>query len=250
MHQNREYRVILATDIERSAGRGAEALRTIRSVLQTTLRESAERSGIRWDDCLRHDSGDGIQLVMPRDAQKTQLLHPLLGEFSGRLRAHNRLAAPLAQVRVRLVLHAGDVEIASGEASGPPLEVTARMLDALPLKSALEASGDAAPLAVLLSPHFYEETVPHGYPGIDSGSFREVTFAVKKYSGDAWLYVPGGGVTEPPRSASRHARPDEGADGHPEVRYTMTNNAAGRGVINAAQHGSQHVYATGKHRKS
>jgi len=233
VHQTQEYRAILATDIERSSGRGMIALRAIRETLQSELREAAGQSGIDWDACLRIDSGDGMHLIVPSDVPKARLVYPLLRELATRLRAHNRLAGPPAQVRVRLALHAGDVDISPrGTVSGPPLEVTARMLDAAEVKSALKASPDAS-LAALLSPHFYDETVPHGYPGIEAGDFRKVSVAVKNYTGDAWLCVPHTG-NQPGGGQPKDA-------GEPSDRFSMTNSASRGGVVNAVQHGSLYV---------
>lgn len=244
MDPNREYRAILALDIERSAGRGDEALRKIRDVLRTALRESAERSQIDWNACLIRDSGDGIWLIPPAGVRKTQLLHPLVHELAARLHAHNRMAGPVARVRVRLALHAGDICFSPrGEPFGRPLEVTARMLDAPPVKTALAAS--PAPLAVVVSQHFYEETVPHGYPGIEPESFRRISFTVKEYTADAWLCLPHAGISEP--AAAPDDRPGQAGTGDwTSGRSVMVNKAKDNGVVYATQHGSQHIDVTGK----
>lgn len=241
MATNREYRAILAVDIERSAGRGDEALRKIRDVLRIALRESVERSEIDWDACGQRDSGDGIWLVLPAGVRKIQLLHPLAYELAARLHAHNRMARPLAEVRVRLALHAGDISLGpAGEPYGRPFEVTARMLDAPSVKSALAES--PASLAVVISQHFYDDTVPHGYPGIEPESFRRVSITVKEYEEDAWLYLPHGGIPEPP-AADREDRPEtsERVPG----RSVQINKAKDSGAVYATQHGSQHIYVNG-----
>jgi hypothetical protein len=205
-----EYRTILAADLAGSAGRGDSALLCIREVLFTALREALERSEVDWAACICNDTGDGAQLIMPSKIRKAQLIHPLGYELAARLRAHNMRAAPPTQVQVRLALHAGDIHLdPEGTAVGPPLEVVARLLDAPPTREALARDGVTVPLAIIISQHFYDETVPHGYPGIERESFRRVAVAVKKYTADAWLWMPPTPETRAADSSlpSREARP-------------------------------------------
>lgn len=127
-----------------------------------------------------------VALISPEIALPVIFVGGALG-----VRARNRLASALTQVRVRLALHAGGILLDPvGTPIGHPLEVTARLLDSAPLREALAAAGPEAPVAVLLSPHFYDETVPHGHPGINAESFRRVTVLVKEYASDAWLWLP------------------------------------------------------------
>lgn len=208
-----EHRVILAADIASSAGRGDTVLLLIREVLFNELREALDRSGIDQGACLREDAGDGVRLIMPAGVRKARLIHPLGYELAARLREHNRMASAAAQVRVRLVLHSGDVRLSPDEAPvGTPLEAVARLLDAPPAKEKLAASGEKAPLAIIVSRHFYETTVQHGDLGIESDSFQRVAVMVKEYADDAWLWLPqlpgaSPGAEPEARSPGEAARP-------------------------------------------
>lgn len=239
-----EYRALLAVDIERSAGRGNVAFARIREVLSTALRESFEQSGIDWAACLHTDLGDGMRVTAPAGVQKTRLLHPLVHELAVRLRAHNRTAGPATRIRVRIALHAGDVHVGqAGEITGRPLEVLARLLDAAAARTALAQAPETVSAAVLVSQHFYEETVRHGYPGVDPDTFCKVTVTAKEYAADAWLHLSGHSVLarEP---ATEGARGQGAAD-----RSKMVNNASGHGVIYAAQNGTQEIHFTRESRK-
>lgn len=253
MNQRQEYRAILAADIERSSGRGDTALSEIRQTLHTALRESVERSDIDFEACRVHDSGDGLWLIMPPGTTKARLLHPLAYEFAARLHARNQRAGSRTQVRVRLALHAGEIRFGDeGEPFGRPLEVTARMLDAPPLRSALDSS-PAASLAVMLSQHFYDETVPHGDPGIMPESFRRVSLTVKEYTADAWLYLPQSGLpqSEPqnktratPTPATPAPQPEDAGPGQQNdsslstSASTQNNRASDNATLYASQNGS------------
>ncbi|MDJ0379336.1 hypothetical protein [Streptomyces sp. G-G2] len=240
MDHELEYRAVLAVDIERSSGRGNVALLRIREVLATALRASFEESGIDWNACLRDDLGDGMRVTAPSGVRKTRLLHPLIHELSVRLRAHNRTAGPATQVRVRAALHAGDVFVGrGGEVTGRPLEVLARLLDAPPARAALAAAPETVTASVLVSQHFHEETVRHGYPGIDPDTFREVTFTVKEHTARAWLHLPGLTAAVTPLPLPQ----DPAAASEPSH---MTNRASGHGVVYATQNGSQHIHINGQ----
>ena len=140
------YRTLLATDIAHSAGRGDVAATEIRRVLRTALRESFTQSGITWDDCLVTDLGDGFSIAAPSDTSNIALLYPLLTELANRLRTHNRTAGDLTQIKVRAALHAGDITVDdTGVPTGRPLEVLARLLDAAPLRAALENTRNPPP---------------------------------------------------------------------------------------------------------
>ncbi|WP_404816818.1 hypothetical protein [Streptomyces thermolineatus] len=240
MEEEPEYRALFAADIEGSAGRGDVALRQIREVLRAALRESFGRSGIEWEECLRDDLGDGVRVTAPAGVRKARLIHPLVHELAVRLRAHNELAGPLARVRVRVALHAGDVRITpDGRAVGRPLEVLARMLDASPARDALARAPGAA-VALLVSRHFHEETVCHGSPGIDPAAFREVTFTEKEYTASAWLHVPEYKVLAP--GPAGRAPGGGGASGG--VR--MISRASGNGTVYALGNGTQNIHINGK----
>ncbi|MER7463994.1 hypothetical protein [Streptomyces sp. NPDC097981] len=240
------YRAVLAVDIERSAGRGNLALLAIREVLSTALRASFEQSGIAWESCLREDLGDGLRVVPPAGVRKTRLVHPLVHELAARLRAHNRTAGPATRIRVRIALHAGDVHLGrDGEVCGRPLEVLARLLDAAPARSALARAPQTTPAVLLLSQHFYEETVPHGHPGIEPDDFRKVTFTAKEYTADAWLHVPGQPVVVPQTPEAEAGAEAAAADGpRTPGRLKMVNKASGHGTVNALQSGVQHINIT------
>ncbi|WP_179892999.1 hypothetical protein [Streptomyces sp. b84] len=199
MEEVREYRALFAVDIVGSSGRGDVALEQIRQVLSAAVHASFTRGGVDWDDCLRHDLGDGMRVVAPAGTPETSLIHPLVHELTARLRAHNVLAGKPTRIRLRMALHAGSVQVGrDGTVSGRPLEVLARLLDAEPVRAALAQAPDAT-TALLVSEHFHETAVCQGRPGIEPAAFRRVDVREKEFAGSAWLHVPAYGGT--PQSA-------------------------------------------------
>lgn len=229
-----EYRPLVAVDIEGSGGRGDVALLRIREVLAAAFREALGESGIDARACRIEDSGDGLRMVAPAGAPKSRLIHPFFHELAVRLGAHNRTAAASTRIRLRVALHAGDVWLAPAEVAGGPLEVLARLLDARPAREALAAAPAAVPASLLVSQHFYDETVRHGYPGIDPESFRRVEVTEKEYAAGAWLHLPG--------LAPAAAQPPRGKPERPAGRSKMVNKASGHGVVYATQNGDLTIH--------
>jgi len=244
-----EYRAVLAVDIEKSSGRGNTALMDNRRTLRRLLEAAFDRAGVAWEACARHDLGDGLCVTAPAGTRKAVLVHPLVDELAGLLRAHNAQDRdPATRFRLRAALHAGEVGLtADGHAVGAPLETLARLLDAPPLRTALERAPRTVPVALLMSRHFYDDTVRHGYDGIDPDTFHEVGFTVKEFTADAWLHTPGWTPPREPvrkKGRGRSGRKARDRDRAAPGPTTMNNKASGNGVINAAQNGDLHVRIT------
>ncbi|MFJ2826831.1 hypothetical protein ACIPC1_04370 [Streptomyces sp. NPDC087263] len=241
-----EYRAVLAVDIEKSSGRGNVALLRNRDALRTMLGEAFRRSGIEWDACVRDDLGDGLRVTAPALTQKASLVHPLVHELADLLREHNRAQShPQTRIRVRVALHAGEVCLTSSDGvAGSPLEILARLLDAPPARTALARAPESVPVSLLMSQHFHDETVRHGYPGIDPAAFRKVGFTLKELTADAWLHTPGWTPPQEPEAKASAKKDAAKKRDRRQGNTKMVNKASGNGVIYAAQNGDQHIRIT------
>ncbi|MFJ8476747.1 hypothetical protein [Kitasatospora sp. NPDC094011] len=248
MNPRYEYRALLACDIAGSAGRGQQRLQEIRGALRSALSEALGVAELDSRDVSYVDTGDGCRLVAPAGLPKAELLVPLLPELSVRIRAHNRQAGSDARVRVRAAVHAGEVRFESdGTVSGTPFETLARLLDSGPLRHAAVVGPDGAPVAAILSQHYYEETVGHGYEGLETGAFTAADVLVKEYAARAWLWYPGSPVGPhggSGREVGSHERPAEvepptGESGPRTVEQVV--RAADHGTVFAVASGVQHI---------
>lgn len=236
-----EYRAVLAVDIEKSSGRGNVALVRNREALRTLLREAFARSGLDWDACVREDLGDGLRVTAPAGTRKASLVHPLVHELAALLRDHNdRTREQSTRIRVRTALHAGEVCLMpTGLVVGAPLEVLARLLDAPPARRALAGAPQTVPITLLMSQHFYDETVRHGYDGVDPATFHQVSFTLKEFTADAWLHTPGWTPPREPKEPAGKAatrKRDRARGGSKQV-----SRASGNGVVYATQNGDMHI---------
>jgi len=154
-------------------------------------------AGIRRHDRDRFiDRGDGIlALIHPVDhAPKAALLKTAIPALSQLLTEHNanlpRAGRAQRQLRVRVVLHAGEVHYDANGCFGEALDIAFRLLDATCVKKALHASAD--PLTLVISGDIYRAIVRHGYDGIDQCAFYplvRVRIAGSRCPG--WIYIPG-----------------------------------------------------------
>lgn len=196
MSQYPTHHSILAIDVEGFGDphRDDGAQLAVRAVLYRLVEEAIAASGVRWDNCVHKDSGDGMIVLVPPDVSKVLLLDPLVGCLSAGLAQHNRTVPLAHRFRLRLALDAGEVTIDDNGLSGTDLVRACRMLDAAELRTALRhASGD---LAVIVSEGVYDGIVRHGYRSIDPAQYHPISTQVKKTRLRAWIHLPG--TAQPP----------------------------------------------------
>jgi len=190
------YRAIVALDIESSTTRPNPVKGELRNKAYELFEVALCTAGIgkRFRDRFI-DRGDGIlALIHPVDqAPKALLLNravPLLGrllaEYNASLPRHSQ---PQRQLRLRVVVHAGDVHYDANGCYGEALDVAFRLLDAARVKKALRETAD--PLVLVISEDIHNSVVRHGYDGIDRQSFQRlvrVGVAGRRYPG--WVRCP------------------------------------------------------------
>jgi class 3 adenylate cyclase len=190
------HRAIVAVDIERSTIRPdtvkAELRNKIYELFDAALIEAGIRESYR-DPFI--DRGDGVlALIHPVDqAPKVVLLNQAIPAFNLSLTDYNaslsRSGETQRQLRVRVVVHAGEVHYDANGCFGEALDVSFRLLDARRLKRALREA--ASPLILIVSGEIYGSVVRHGFAGIEQHAFRplvRVEVAGNRYQG--WIHIP------------------------------------------------------------
>jgi hypothetical protein len=182
-----QHCVLFAVDIAQFTGDGRddEVQLALREALYRLLIESFEGSGIPWRACVHEDRGDGVIVVIPAHMPTITVVDPLIKEIGTRLRRHNRLSSRVAQVRLRLAVHIGEVYRDGHGLAGKAVNHLFRMLDAPDLRQALRLSGTG--LALIVSDYVYQSVI-HGGPGnADPAAYSEVIVRVKQFEARAWL---------------------------------------------------------------
>ena len=190
------HRAVVALDIERSASRPDPVKAELRAKLYEVFDAALLEAGIRrqYRDPFI-DRGDGIlALIHPVDqAPKAALLKTAIPALSQLLADYNvslpRASRAQRQLRVRVVVHAGEVHYDANGCFGEALDVAFRLLDAARVKRALREA--AGPLILVVSANIYSSVVRHGYEGIDQHAFHplvRVQIAGNRHLG--WIHIP------------------------------------------------------------
>jgi hypothetical protein len=186
-----QHCVLFAVDIAQftDARRDDEVQLALREALYRLLVDSFEGSGIPWAACVHEDRGDGVIVIVPAHMPTITIVDPLVDQIRTRLRRHNRLSSPVAQVRLRLAAHIGEVYRDMHGLAGKAVNHLFRMLDAPELRAVLAASD--AEVALIVSDYLYESVIRGAPNGVDPTAYRQVTVRVKQFEACAWvLAVP------------------------------------------------------------
>lgn len=172
------YRTIIAVDVEGSTTKLNSAKAQIRASMYELFEQALLEAGIaeQFRDPLV-DRGDGIlALVHPQDTvPKTTILDTLVPSLGDLLAEHAR-QYPEVPLRMRIVVHAGEVHYDQKGCYGEALDLTFRLLDAPIVKRGLKQSD--APLVLVVSDGIYQSIIRHGYQTIDKNAYR-TTFTVR-----------------------------------------------------------------------
>jgi class 3 adenylate cyclase len=190
------YRAIVALDIECSSSRSDPVKAELRNKTYGLFDAALCSAGIHRRHRDRFiDRGDGLlALIRPVDqAPKVLLLsraipafNLLLADYNASLPPRDR---PQRQLRIRMVVHAGEVHYDANGCFGEALDVAFRLLDAARVKRVLREAAD--PLTLVVSGNIYSSVIRHGYDGIDQHAFHplvHVQIAGNRYPG--WIRVP------------------------------------------------------------
>jgi hypothetical protein len=207
------HRVIVAVDIERSTNRPDPVKAELRAKIYELFDAALCSAGIRRRYRDRFiDRGDGVlALIHPVDqVPKALVLTQVVPAFN-RLLADYNASLPRAertqrQLRVRVVVHAGEVHYDANGCFGEALDVAFRLLDAGQVKRMLvEASGS---LILVVSGSIHGAVVRHGYDGIDRNSFHKlvrVKIADNPHMG--WIHIPEEAVQRQVAELADYRRP-------------------------------------------
>ncbi|HUQ61629.1 hypothetical protein [Lentzea sp.] len=185
--------MIFAIDIEDSTTRTNAAKGNLRRVMYELFDQCMQISGVReaHRDPLV-DRGDGILALIHAvdEVPKTLLLDTVVPLLATLLTAHAQ-SFPDERLRMRSVLHAGEVHHDGYGCFGESIDVACRLLEAPDLKQRFREITE--PLILIVSNHIHETVVRHGYQGIDESAYLPgplVRVGAQRCRG--WIHVPSG----------------------------------------------------------
>jgi hypothetical protein len=186
-------RVILALDIENSTSRPDPVKAELRTMLYELFDAALRSAGVG----ARHrgrftDRGDGL-LALIDPADQALLFNVVIPDFGQLLTSYNTsLPQPRGrdrQLRVRVVMHTGNVHDDDNGYFGEALDIAFRLLDAPGVKAALrEAQG---PLMFVVSSDAADSVVAHSLDGSGHPTSRHlITAEVAGHEHHGWIHIP------------------------------------------------------------
>jgi len=222
-----EHTTICAVDIAGFGGMSRTRVNyvALREGMYQAVEQAFLQSGIPWADCYQEGAGDGVLALAPATVGKSAFAEKLPLALVSALQAHNGVHPPEERMRLRLVLHAGEITRDKRGVTGPAIIHAFRLLDSPPLKEALSESTGV--LAVMASAWFYDEVIRHR-PQYGPEEYEQVTVDVKETNGFGWIRLPDGGrrVPERPREVERRASNAPAAHGNPVVLTPVVQPAS------------------------
>jgi hypothetical protein len=165
----------------------------LRSGLYRVLEQAFAEAGVPWEQCQVDDTGDGLLLLIPSEISKIRLVDQLPQRLDAGLRRHNGDHSNGARIRLRLALHAGEINFDRHGLASQDVIHASRILDAQEAKRALKAS--TATLVIIASKWFYDSVVVQD-PAAEPESFHRIAVAVKETAVDAWMRLVGDRVPQ------------------------------------------------------
>jgi len=180
-------RMGFAVDIERYSSRTSPDKARVQERLAALVREVLGDMGYRMEETDHQDTGDGMNVFLPADAELHRALPQLLLSWQTRLVADNDRYRD--RMRLRMSTAFGPVGIAALGFAGSTIVDVSRLLNSAVLRGALTEHPDID-LAVLVSEQLYAYVVGEGYPGLDARRFERRLVEVKEFRQHAWLWIP------------------------------------------------------------
>jgi len=199
--------LLVVCDVEDWSSRPAVAQQRIQVALSGLMNRALTRIGIDGSTVPRGRRGDGMILALPGTMDKARVTTTLVDAVRECLFSYAIDAGDDEQIRLRLVLHAGEVVVGDGEFAGGSVVQACRLVDSHVTRQVLNASR-GAPVVLAVSDDWYRATAGEGY--VPKTGFEQVTVQEKSFRETAWIKVPGlssvPGLTDDDRAVAPPAR--------------------------------------------
>ncbi|MGW4420488.1 hypothetical protein [Streptosporangium sp. NPDC004631] len=241
MSDEREYRLMITSDIEDYGGRHDGDQVELQKTLIRVLDLAAGAAGLALLDWKRQPQGDGEFTVLPPDTDAAAVLGPFVTALAQGVEAVNR---GRFRTRLRLAVHGGHIHVdgAAGSPGGHAVQ-SGRLVGADPLRAAMSACPEAD-LGVIVSDRIFEDFVGQGYGGPSPEDFRHVHVKAKSQEYRAYVHLPGHNVHRlaeldeynvESEASKRVVEPDEsarhgGVTAGRDYYGGSTNTASGNGI--------------------
>jgi hypothetical protein len=160
---------------------------SVREGLYRAVGDAFQQAGLPWDADACEDRGDGIFVLIPPEVPKSLLVESLPSALAAALSVHNDECPGEQRIRLRMALHAGEVNYDDHGVTAAAVNLTFRLVEAEALKAAL--AGSPGVLAVIVSSWFFDEVVRH-IAADAAARYRAVPVSVKETVTTGWICLP------------------------------------------------------------
>lgn len=179
------HRTIVTVDI---AGFGDKSRNNTNQVrarrgMYSAMQHAFAAAGVSWAACYNEDRGDGILVLAPANIPKTLFVDRLPHALADALTRHNRTHPAKERIRLRLALHAGEINYDEHGVTASSITHTFRLIEADALKTAFTRP---AVLAIVSSEWFYDEVIRHSERSL-ARSYRPIAVMNKETNTRAWV---------------------------------------------------------------
>jgi hypothetical protein len=241
-----QYSILLACDVESWRSRPAAIQHHTQKHLARILNTSASQAGLPIERTQRSLRGDGELWAVPPEIPKEDFSTKLIACLDAALDEYNAQASEIAQIRLRLALHAGDVVDGNGQFSGPAVVHVCDLVEAGVLRRVLRASVGRS-LALMVSTEWHDSVIAQWHDR--SEGYTKVQIHESKFDGAGWIRVPGrlsvpglrpedtanASSTDVPRNAGQDDKQPDTTDRRGRTTTFAGPVTAGRDVIGGDQ---------------
>lgn len=205
-HQEAKHHSIVSVDIAGSSAAGRYVGHRLRAVdsLRRVVEHAFLEAGIDLSHCDFRDRGDGYQILVDGTIPKERLARKFVSELVDGVLEHNESANEQSSLRIRVVLHYGEVTPVETTEVSKAMEHATRIQDARHVKDRLRESG--AVLALVVSEDFYTSTVNEVAAVRERYGFTRFTEVFRGIPLTAWLCLFGGRAPRFPEAPDAHGR--------------------------------------------
>jgi hypothetical protein len=203
MAQPRHYSIVVV-DIEGSGALNGPDKQSVRADLYRLVESALLESEVSPESVTSEDRGDGVYLLVDADVPIRQLIHPFVSVLDAGLAART-MGEP--RLRLRLVVHDGQVSIDAKGSSGAAADLAFALVDAQQVRDALTDSPTGR-IAVVLGDPIYQSVVC-GHDDPDETAFRMRLLSTKRGEVKTWVTVTGTSRQPAGRSPVGHSEPAE-----------------------------------------
>lgn len=233
MNASRYYSLIVV-DIENWGGRPGLAQSRMQNSLRRILHDSMSEAGVPEVGVRFAPRGDGFIVVVPADVPKEVITADLVRALNRGLRIHDDECDPDENMRLRVGLHAGDIDDRGGDWAGHAVVLACRLVGSDVAHRVLTAASSAV-LTVIVSESWFDSVLREGWA--DRTGYDPVFPKVKDYAGRAWIRVPG--QLHPPGLLKVDMAPSDSVDEPGEPRGPRARAAAVTQSV-VIKHGADH----------